>query len=274
MKILKFIHIFILIPFALSAQKVQVKDSISTISLNEVNVQGIRVSSDSPITYTNLSKEDLKTRNLGQDIPVLLNFLPSVVTSSDAGNGIGYTNLRVRGIDATRINVTINGFPYNDSESHSVYWVDLPDFASNVESFQFQRGIGTSTNGTGAFGGSINLRSDFLSETPMSEISSSYGSFNTLKKTLRFSTGLINENIEFSGRFSQIDSDGYIERAKSDLESYFLQFAYKNKKTLLRILGFGGHEITYQSWYGIDSFQLKKNRRYNPAVETNVSCFG
>ena len=183
MKILKLNFIFILIPLVLSAQKVQVKDSISTISLNEVNVEGIRVSTDSPITYTNLSKEDLKTRNLGQDIPILLNFLPSVVTSSDAGNGIGYTNIRVRGIDATRINVTINGFPYNDSESHSVYWVDLPDFASNVESFQFQRGIGTSTNGTGAFGGSINLRSDFLSETPMSEISSSYGSFNTLKKT-------------------------------------------------------------------------------------------
>jgi len=267
MKILKFKYIFILISFTLSAQKVQIKDSIFTISLKEVNVEGIRVSSDSPITHSNLSKDDLKSRNLGQDIPVLLKFLPSVVTSSDAGNGIGYTNLRVRGIDATRINVTINGFPYNDSESHSVYWVDLPDFASNVESFQIQRGIGTSTNGTGAFGGSINLRSDFLSEMPQSEISSSYGSFNTLKKTLRFSTGLINKNIEFSGRFSQIDSDGYIDRAKSDLESYFLQFAFKNKNTLLRILGFGGHEITYQSWYGIDSFQLKKNRKYNTAGE-------
>lgn len=265
MKIL--IFIFILTPFLLGAQKVEIKDSIKIISLNEVNVEGIRASSDLPITYSNLSKEDLKSRNLGQDIPVLLNFLPSVVTSSDAGNGIGYTNLRVRGIDATRINVTINGFPYNDSESHSVYWVDLPDFASNVESFQLQRGIGTSTNGSGAFGGSINLRSDFLSEIPQSEISSSYGSFNTLKKSLRFSTGLINKNIEFSGRFSEIDSDGYVERAKSDLDSYFLQFAFKNKKTLFRILGFGGHEITYQSWYGIDSFQLKKNRNYNPAGE-------
>ena len=265
MKILKFI--FILTPFVLNAQKVQKKDSVSTISLNEVNVEGIRASSDSPITHSNLSKDDLKSRNLGQDIPVLLNFLPSVVTSSDAGNGIGYTNLRLRGIDATRINVTINGFPYNDSESHSVYWVDLPDFASNVESFQLQRGIGTSTNGSGAFGGSINIRSDFLSEIPQSEISSSYGSFNTLKKTLRFSTGLINKNIDFSVRFSQIDSEGYVERAKSDLESYFLQFAFKNKKTLFRILGFGGHEITYQSWHGIDSFQLKKNRNYNPAGE-------
>ena len=265
MKIL--IFIFILTPFLLGAQKVEIKDSITIISLNEVNVEGIRASSDLPITYSNLSKEDLKSRNLGQDIPVLLNFLPSVVTSSDAGNGIGYTNLRVRGIDATRINVTINGFPYNDSESHSVYWVDLPDFASNVESFQLQRGIGTSTNGSGAFGGSINLRSDFLSEIPQSEISSSYGSFNTLRKTLRFSTGLINKNIEFSGRFSEIDSDGYVDRAKSDLDSYFLQFAFKNKNTLFRILGFGGHEITYQSWYGIDSFQLKKNRNYNPAGE-------
>jgi len=265
MKILVFI--LILTPSLLGAQKVEIKDSITIISLNEVNVEGIRASSDLPITYSNLSKEDLKSRNLGQDIPVLLNFLPSVVTSSDAGNGIGYTNLRVRGIDATRINVTINGFPYNDSESHSVYWVDLPDFASNVESFQLQRGIGTSTNGSGAFGGSINLRSDFLSEIPQSEISSSYGSFNTLRKTLRFSTGLINKNIEFSGRFSEIDSDGYVDRAKSDLDSYFLQFAFKNKNTLFRILGFGGHEITYQSWYGIDSFQLKKNRNYNPAGE-------
>ena len=267
MKILKFVVIFILLTFYLNAQKVEINDSIYIISLNEVNVEGIRVSSDSPITHSNLLKDDLKTRNLGQDIPLLLNFLPSVVTSSDAGNGIGYTNLRVRGIDATRINVTINGFPYNDSESHSVYWVDLPDFASNIESFQLQRGIGTSTNGSGAFGGSINLRSDFLSETPLIEISSSYGSFKTLKKTLRFSTGLINQNIEFSGRLSQIDSDGYIERAKSDLESYFFQFAFKNKNTLFRILGFGGHEITYQSWYGIDSFKLKKNRDYNPAGE-------
>ena len=267
MKILKFVFIFISLTFYLNAQKVEINDSIYIIPLNEVNVEGIRVSSDSPITHSNLLKDDLKTRNLGQDIPLLLNFLPSVVTSSDAGNGIGYTNLRVRGIDATRINVTINGFPYNDSESHSVYWVDLPDFASNIESFQLQRGIGTSTNGSGAFGGSINLRSDFLSETPLTEISSSYGSFKTLKKTLRFSTGLINQNMEFSGRLSQIDSDGYIERAKSDLESYFFQFAFKNKNTLFRILGFGGYEITYQSWYGIDSFKLKKNRDYNPAGE-------
>jgi len=267
MKILKF-NFFILLPFFINAQKFEIKDSISIISLNEVNVEGIRASNDSPITHSNLSKDDLKTRNLGQDIPVLLNFLPSVVTSSDAGNGIGYTNLRVRGIDATRINVTINGFPYNDSESHSVYWVDLPDFASNVESFQFQRGIGTSTNGSGSFGSSINLRSDFISKIPLSEISSSYGSFNTLKNTFRFSTGLINENIEFSGRLSQINSDGYIDRAKSDLESYFLQFAFKNKTTLFRIIGFGGHEITYQSWYGIDSLQLKNNRVYNPAGET------
>jgi iron complex outermembrane receptor protein len=239
MKILKFKCVFILLPFILNAQKFEIKDSISIISLNEINVEGIRATSDSPITHSNLSKDDIKSRNLGQDIPVLLNFLPSVVTSSDSGNGIGYTNLRVRGIDATRINVTINGFPYNDSESHSVYWVDLPDFASNVESFQFQRGIGTSTNGSGAFGGSINLRSDFISKIPLSEISSSYGSFNTLKNTFRFSTGLINENIEFSGRFSKIDSNGYIERAKSDLESCFLQVAFKNKTTLFRILGFG-----------------------------------
>ncbi len=267
MKILKFELIFILFPFLVTAQKIERKDSISVISLNEVNVEGIRVNKNSPVTYSNISKNDLKTRNLGQDIPVLLKFLPSVVTTSDAGNGIGYTNLRVRGIDATRINVTINGIPYNDSESHSVYWVDLPDFASNVESFQLQRGLGTSTNGSGAFGGSINLRSDFISKIPLSELSSSFGSFNTLKKTFRFSTGLINEKIEFSGRLSQIDSDGYIERAKSDLESYFFQFAFNGKNTLFRILGFGGHEITYQSWYGINSLQLKNNRVYNPAGE-------
>lgn len=235
------------------------------VVLDEVFVSAIRVTKESPVTFSNLTKEQIKPRNLGQDIPILMNFLPSVVTTSDAGAGVGYTGIRVRGSDATRVNVTINGIPYNDAESHGTFWVNMPDFASSTESLQLQRGVGTSTNGAGAFGASLNLLTDAVSDEAYGQISSSIGSFNTLRNNLKFSTGLLNDHIEISGRLSRISSDGYVDRASSDLDSYFLQGAYKDDNTLIKGLLFGGHEITYQSWFGIDAATLESNRTFNPA---------
>ena len=234
------------------------------VVLDEVLVSGIRVTKQSPVTFSNLTKEQFKSRNLGQDIPVLMNFLPSVVTTSDAGAGVGYTGIRVRGTDATRVNVTINGVPYNDSESHGTFWVNMPDFASSTESLQLQRGVGTSTNGSGAFGASLNILTDAVSTDAYGQVSTSIGSFNTLKNNIKFSTGVLNNHIEISGRLSRIASDGYVDRASSNLDSYFLQAAYVDDNTLIKALLFGGHEVTYQSWDGIDGNTLKENRTYNP----------
>ena len=201
---------------------------------------------------------------MGQDLPVLLNFLPSIVTTSDAGAGIGYTGIRIRGVSAQSTNITINGIPFNDTESLGTYWVNLPDFTSSVESLQVQRGVGTSTNGSGAFGASINIVTDAVSENPYAEISNSVGSYNTFKNTVKFSTGKINDSFELSGRLSKIDSDGYIDRAYSDLKSYFLQGSYIQGNTFIKALAFGGHEKTYQSWYGVTKDQISENRRQNP----------
>ena len=235
------------------------------VVLDEVFVSGIRVTNETPVTFSNLTKEQIKPRNLGQDIPILMNFLPSVVTTSDAGAGVGYTGIRVRGSDATRVNVTINGIPYNDSESHGTFWVNMPDFASSTESLQLQRGVGTSTNGAGAFGASLNVLTDGISEDAYGQISSSIGSFNTLRNNLKFSTGLLNDHIEIAGRLSRITSDGYIDRASSELDSYFLQGGYKDDNTLIKAILFGGHEITYQAWYGIDATTLESDRTFNPS---------
>ncbi len=235
------------------------------IVLDEVLVQAVRVTKEFPITFSNLDKDEIAPRNLGQDIPVLINFLPAVVTTSDAGAGIGYTGIRVRGSDATRVNVTINGIPYNDAESQGTFWVNMPDFASSTESLQLQRGVGTSTNGAGAFGASLNLLTDAFSEQAYGRISSSIGSFNTLRNNMKFSTGLINEHFELSGRLSRITSDGYIDRASSELDSYFLQGVYKDDNTLVKALLFGGHEVTYQAWNGIDAETLRTNRTFNSA---------
>jgi iron complex outermembrane recepter protein len=246
-------------------QKIDFQLQSGTNILDEVLVSGVRVKADAPVTHSNMDKAEIAKRNLGQDIPVLLNYLPSVVTTSDAGAGIGYTGIRVRGSDATRVNVTINGIPYNDSESMGTFWVNIGDFASSVENLQLQRGVGTSTNGAGAFGASLNMLTDGVKENQSAQISSSVGSFNTLKNTVKFSTGLLNDHIEFSGRFSKIRSDGFIERAKSDLESYFIQGNYKDENTLIKALIFGGEEITYQAWYGSTAETLASNRRFNGA---------
>ncbi|MET0759512.1 MAG: TonB-dependent receptor [Flavobacterium sp.] len=235
------------------------------IPLDEVLVSAIRVTAQTPVTFSNIDKKELAKRNLGQDIPILMNFLPSVVTTTDAGNGVGYTGIRVRGSDATRVNVTLNGIPYNDSESHGSYWVNMPDFASSVESLQLQRGVGTSTNGAGAFGASLNMLTDNFAKESNGEISNSGGSFNTRKHTIKFSTGLMNNQFELAGRLSKIVSDGYIDRASSDLKSYFLQGTFVGKTTLIKALVFGGYERTYQSWNGIDGETLKTNRTFNSA---------
>jgi len=241
------------------------QDSTSVETLEEVLVQSVRVKADSPITHSNLSAEEIQKRNLGQDIPILLNYLPSVVTTSDAGAGVGYTYIRVRGSDASRINVTLNGIPFNDAESQGTFFVNLPDFSSSVQSLQLQRGVGTSTNGSGAFGASLNLLTDAVSEKGYGEIANSFGSFNTRKHSVKFSTGLLNEHFEISGRLSNIASDGYVDRATSDLKSYFLQGAFKDENTLIKAITFGGREETYQAYYGIDAETLATDRTFNPA---------
>ncbi|MCM4156346.1 TonB-dependent receptor [Gramella sp. AN32] len=234
-------------------------------SLEEVFLDAVRVTPDSPITYSNLSNEEIADRNLGQDIPVLMNYMPNVVTTTDAGAGVGYTGIRVRGSDATRVNVTINGIPYNDAESQGTFWVNLGDFASSVQNLQLQRGVGTSTSGAGAFGASLNILTDSYKTDAQAEISNSIGSYNTFKHTAKFSTGLINDHFEFAGRASKIRSDGYIDRASSDLKSYFLQGTYVDDQSLIKAIMFGGSEVTYQAWYGIDQAQLDEDRRFNPA---------
>ena len=241
----------------------QVKDTTKVNQLDEVLVSAVRVTSKTPVSFSNLDKKEIKFRNLGQDIPILMNYLPSVVTTSDAGNGVGYTGIRVRGSDASRVNVTINGIPYNDSESSGSYFVDMPDFASSVESLQLQRGVGTSSNGAGAFGASLNMLTDSYSKVSNGEISNSFGSFNTQKHTVKFSTGLMNDHFEIAGRLSAIKSDGYVDRGASDMKSYFLQGTYVGKTTLIKALAFGGKEKTYQSWYGVDGETLATKRTFN-----------
>ena len=255
---------FLLVGVTSFAQERQ-QDSTKVEKLEEVLVTAVRVNATSPITHSNITKEKLAKRNLGQDIPILLNYLPSVVTTSDAGAGIGYTGIRVRGVSAESTNITINGIPYNDAESLGTFWVDLPDFASSAESLQLQRGVGTSTNGSGAFGASINILTDAISEKANAEISNTFGSYSTRRHNVKFSTGILNNHFEISGRLSQIKSDGYIDRATSDLKSYFLQASYIDDNTLIKALAFGGHEITYIAWNGIDAETLKTDRTFNPS---------
>ena len=250
-----------------TAQNSQEQDSTKAKKLDEVLVKAVRVDAKSPITHSNLSKEEIAKRNIGQDLPMLLNFLPSVVTSSDAGAGIGYTALRVRGVSSQSTNVTINGIPYTDAESLGAFWVNLGDFSSSIENLQVQRGVGTSTNGSGAFGASINILTDAASQEASGEISNSFGSFNSRKHTVKFSTGLMNEHFEIAGRLSNIASDGYVDRASTDLKSYFLQGTYVDDNTLIKAITFGGSEVTYQSWNGIDEDMLRDDRTYNTAGE-------
>ena len=262
---MKKVIIVLIILFAgeISAQVEKENDTVN--HLKEVIIQATRAEKNDPFTKTDISKKEIESRNLGQDIPVLLNFLPNVVTTSDAGSGVGYTGIRVRGSDATRVNVTINGIPLNDSESQATYWVNLPDFASSTQSMQLQRGVGTSTNGAGAFGASLNLATNGITEKADVQINNSFGSFNTHKHNLQFHSGALGEHFTFSGRLSTIQSDGYVDRASSDLKSFFLSGTYQNNKTMLKAMAFGGHEITYQSWYGVDETTFENNPTFNYA---------
>ena len=229
----------------------------------EIIVRATRASENTPTTYSTVDKEQIEQQNLGQDLPYLLSMEPSLVYTSDAGAGVGYTSMWIRGSNIQRINVTVNGIPLNDPESHGVFWVDLPDIASSVQSIQIQRGVGTSTNGGGAFGATMNLETDYISRDVYGHLSSSYGSFNTWKNTIRLGTGLIKDKWAFEGRASSITSDGYIDRASSNLKSFFLQGGYFGKSTVVKALAFGGKEKTYQAWYGIDKETLENDRTFN-----------
>lgn len=240
------------------------KDSLRVISLQEVEIISTRATGTTPVAFTNVSKEQLKKQNFGQDLPYLLSMIPSAITTSDAGAGIGYTTLRIRGTDGTRINVTANGIPINDAESHTVFWVNLPDFASSVKDLQVQRGAGTSTNGAGAFGGSINMQTGDFSLKPYAEINASYGSFNTHKETVKVGTGLINEHWSFDVRLSNISSDGYIDRASVGLNSYYAQGGYYSDNTSVKLITFGGKERTYHAWNYASKDQMAAfGRRFN-----------
>ena len=236
----------------------------STIQADEVFVHATRTSAKSGFTYTNLSKKELAKNNLGQDLPYLLNQTPSVVITSDAGAGVGYTGIRIRGSDATRINVTLNGIPLNDAESQGSYFIDLPDLASSVDNIQIQRGVGTSTNGAGAFGASLNIQTTTRQDSAYAQLDNSAGSYGTVKNTVGLGSGLVANHFTFDGRLSRVHSDGYIDRASSDLKSYFLSGAYYGKNTLIRLNVFSGSEKTYQAWDGVSEENIMAgNRTYN-----------
>ncbi len=246
------------------------KDSInkytdSVRSLPPLEVRSVRVSENNPFAKSNVSAASIALVNLGQDLPYLIHNTPSIVANSDAGTGVGYTALRIRGTDATRINVTLNGIPYNDAESMGTYFVDLPDFSSSASSIQIQRGVGTSTNGAGAFGATINLATNDYRPSHYLSLQNSIGSFNTIKNNLQFGTGLINNRFTIDGRISNITSDGYIDRAKSDLKSFYVSSTYWGDHSSLRLNVFSGKEKTYQAWYGVPEDSLTTNRTYNPA---------
>ena len=238
----------------------------STI-LQELTVSATRADAKTPMTYTNLGEEELQANNLGQDVPYLLRWTPSTVVTSDAGAGIGYTGIRIRGTDPTRINVTINGIPWNDAESQGAFWVNLPDFISSTSDVQVQRGVGTSTNGAGAFGATINLNTSKKQDTPYLKTNTSIGSFNTLKGNVEFGTGVLRNKFSLDGRLSRIGSDGYIDRARADLNSWYLSGAYYGAKNIIRFNAFSGHEVTYQAWNGVppDLIDDPETRTFNSA---------
>lgn len=229
----------------------------------EVLVSATRAGAHAPLAYTTITREAISKNNSAQDIPYLIGNTPSIVVSSDAGTGVGYTNINIRGSDVKRINVTIDGIPVNDAESHGVWWVDLPDIASSADNIQIQRGVGSSTNGAGAFGATINFQTSGLRREPYAEFNSSYGSFNTSKNTISFGTGLINKKFAVDGRLSKIWSDGYIDRAFSDLKSFYVSGTIYGKSSILKLLIFSGSERTYQAWNGVPKDSLKTHRTYN-----------
>lgn len=249
--------------FLVNAQDTSVRQLSDTLMLNNIEVTSIRAADKAPFTKINLNKEQISKVNLGQDLPFILNQTPSVVVNSDAGNGVGYTGIHIRGTDASRINVTFNGIPYNDAESQGTYFVDLPDVSSSLNSIQIQRGVGTSSNGAGAFGATINLSTNEVNKEKYVELNNSFGSFNTWKNTLKAGTGLLANHFLIDARLSRISSDGYIDRATSDLKSLYFSAAYINEKSSLRFNILSGKEKTYQAWNGIPESYLDNDRTYN-----------
>lgn len=238
---------------------------LKTYTLDKVTVSSSRSNERMVTTHSVIDNEEIKTQNVGPDIPFLLDQQPSVVTTSDAGAGVGYTGIRIRGVDATRINVTVNGITINDAESQGMYWVDLPDLASSVRDIEIQRGVGTSVSGAGSFGGAVNIRTNSFSNSPFGKFASSFGSFNTYKSTIALGTGLLGEKFSFDARLSNIHSDGYIDRASSDLRSAYLSAVYYDGKNLAQLIFMSGKEKTYQAWYGIPQEALDTNRTLNLA---------
>ena len=243
-------------------------EDTTVVALRQIEIVANRADAKTPVAFTTVKKAELESFNDGRDIPYLLQMTPSLITTSDAGAGMGYTSLRVRGTDGSRINITANGIPINNPESHNVYWVDMPDLASSLRDVQIQRGAGTSVNGAGAFGASINMLTDAPSNDSYAEISGAYGMYNTNRTTLRVGSGLLGDHWSFDARLSHLGSDGYIERATSQLWSYFGQAAYQNGGTMLRLIAFGGKEETYMAWdYASKEDMEKYGRRYNPCGE-------
>jgi len=254
------------------------------LEMESIEISANRVSQDAAFAYTNLDKETLEKENLGTDIPFLLRWTPSVVTTSDAGTGIGYTGIRIRGTGASRINVTINGIGLNDAESQGVFWVNMPDFMTSVNNVQIQRGVGTSTNGAGAFGGTLSLNTNTVHENPYATINSTAGSFNTRKLSVSLGTGLLNGKYAVDGRYSIIKSDGYIDRGSADLKSWYFSAARMGEKSSLKLLAFSGKERTYQAWWGspesrITGTQEELQAHYDrnawayPTVEDSLNLF-
>lgn len=237
----------------------------SAFQLDEVEIRGTWAREKYPFAFTNLDEKEIQEKNTVTDVPFLLQYEPSVVVSSDAGAGVGYTGIRIRGVDPTRINVTVNGIPLNDAESQSVYWVNLPDVMNSVDEVQIQRGVGTSTNGAGAFGATINLNTNKFRIKPYAGVEGAIGSFGTKKLAVELGTGLLNEKFSLEGRYSLVSSDGYVDRARSALNSFYVTAARVSKQQSLRLNIFSGHEITYQSWYGLPIQYLDTNRTFNSA---------
>ncbi|NMC99227.1 MAG: TonB-dependent receptor plug domain-containing protein, partial [Bacteroidales bacterium] len=259
-------------------QKIEISADISNLKIvlkkaafiaDEIIVQATRSDKTMSGSQTSVNKEIIKQNNMVKDVPYLLSLTPSVVTTSDAGIGTGYTGISIRGSDVRRINVTVNDIPLNDAESHGVWWVDLPDIASSTDNIQIQRGVGSSTNGAGAFGASINMQTLTLNNEPFAEFNASYGSYNTSRLMLNTSTGLINNHFNVDLRLSKIYSDGFIDRAFSDLKSYYLAAGYYAKNTMIKFINFSGYEKTYQAWYGVPKDSLKTNPTYNPYTYDN-----
>ena len=261
---------YILIISTLCCQFLHAQTDSSKYQLDEFEVTTNKVGENSPVAHENISKEEIEANNHGVDLPILLDQATSIVTTSDAGAGVGYTGIRVRGTDATRVNITINGIPFNDAESHGVFWVNMPDLSSSTSDIQIQRGVGSSTTGASSFGATVNLStlSTVNSTKPFGEISNSFGSFNTIKNTVRLGSGLIDGKWNFEGRLSNIQSDGFIDRADADLKSYYISGSYLGENTSIQALVFSGHEKTYQAWYGAPlrflNSNVDSNQTYNP----------